>query len=221
MPPGWKAAGILPGAPVCEGHPLPDGREARPGDPVSPGEVIQHHHRYVVAPPSVHPSGRRYRWLGGNPLPVNDLPSPGAAMSWLEALSESKPVSQPAAGGNGSGLAAGQGRHEGRAGDDFNESADWTDILLPLGAVLHHEAADGERYWTRPGKDRRDGYSATTGYADDADRLMVFTSSWPPFADGEVYDKFGAYRAAEPWRGPQGCGLGAGPAGIRASRRPI
>ena len=49
------------------------------------------------------------------------------------------------------------------------------------------------RYWTRPGKDRRNGYSATTGYADDADRLKVFTSSWPPFADGEVYTKFAAY----------------------------
>ena len=71
---GWKAAGILPGTPVCEGHPLPGGREARPGDMVSPGEVIQHHHRYMVAPPSTHPSGRRYRWLGGNMLPVSYLP---------------------------------------------------------------------------------------------------------------------------------------------------
>jgi bifunctional DNA primase/polymerase-like protein len=74
VPPSWKAAGILPAAPVCEGHPLPDGREAKPGDLVSPGEVIQHHHRYMVAPPSLHPSGRRYRWLGGNILPVSDLP---------------------------------------------------------------------------------------------------------------------------------------------------
>ena len=80
-----------------------------------------------------------------------------------------------------------------RPGDDFSVRADWADILLPLGAVLHHEASDGVRYWTRPGKDRRNGYSATTGYADDADRLKVFTSSWPPFADGEVYTKFAAY----------------------------
>jgi Bifunctional DNA primase/polymerase, N-terminal len=74
VPAGWKAAGILPAAPVCEGHPLPDGREAKPGDPVSPGEVLQHHHRYMVAPPSVHPSGRRYRWFGGNLPAVSDLP---------------------------------------------------------------------------------------------------------------------------------------------------
>lgn len=74
VPAGWKATGILPAAPVCQGHPLPDGREALPGDSVSPGEVIQHHHRYMVAPPSLHPSGRRYRWHGGNLPPVSDLP---------------------------------------------------------------------------------------------------------------------------------------------------
>ena len=74
VPAGWKAAGILPVAPVCVGHPLLDGREARPGDLVSPGEVIQHHHRYLVAPPSVHPSGRRYRWHDGNLPAVSTLP---------------------------------------------------------------------------------------------------------------------------------------------------
>ena len=78
-------------------------------------------------------------------------------MSWLEALSESRPVPQLARDGNGPGAAVGHARHEGRAGDDFNESADWADILLPLGAVLHHQAASGERYWTRPGKDQRSG----------------------------------------------------------------
>ena len=113
-------------------------------------------------------------------------------MSWLDALSESKAASRLAPAGKVPGPLAGQGRHEGRVGDDFNESANWADILKPLGAVLHHEAFDGEQYWTRPGKDRRDGYSATTGRGD-ADRLMVFTSSWSPFAQGGVYDKFGAF----------------------------
>jgi hypothetical protein len=33
-------------------------------DGTSPGEVIQHHHRYVVAPPSIHPdTGKAYGWL--------------------------------------------------------------------------------------------------------------------------------------------------------------
>jgi putative DNA primase/helicase len=113
-------------------------------------------------------------------------------MSWLDALSESRPGPRPGPGGTGDGVPAGGSRHEGRAGDDFNERADWADILLPLGAVLHHET-DDERYWTRPGKDPLTGHSATTGYADDADRLKVFTPHWPPFADGEVYTKFGAY----------------------------
>ena len=113
-------------------------------------------------------------------------------MSWLDTLSQSRPGPRPVPGGSRDGVFADGGRHEGRAGDDFNERTDWADILLPLGAVLHHESG-GVRYWTRPGKDRRDGHSATTGYADDADRLKVFTTHWPPFADDEVYTKFGAY----------------------------
>jgi hypothetical protein len=113
-------------------------------------------------------------------------------MSWLDALAEARPDPHPAPGRNGMSLLGGQVQRGGRAGDDYNERADWADILLPLGAVLHHEAG-GVRYWTRPGKDRRDGHSATTGYADDADRLKVFTPHWPPFADGNVYTKFGAY----------------------------
>ena len=74
MPAGWKAAGILPAAPACQGHRLADGRETTPGDLVSPGEVIQPHRRYMVAPPSVHPSGRPYR-IGGGVLPVAGLPA--------------------------------------------------------------------------------------------------------------------------------------------------
>jgi hypothetical protein len=77
VPAGWKAAGIPPAAPACPGHRLPDGRQAAPGDPVGPGEVIQPHHRYMVAPPPVHPCGRPYRWIGGGVLPDAGLPTSG------------------------------------------------------------------------------------------------------------------------------------------------
>lgn len=53
-------------------------------------EIVQYHHRYVVVAPSIHPEGRRYRWLSPDgkerdaaPTP-DELPDlPGA---WLERL---------------------------------------------------------------------------------------------------------------------------------------
>jgi hypothetical protein len=59
-------------------------------------DVIQHHHRYLVVWPSIHPSGRLYVWfdertgsvLSGPPR-LNDLPELPAA--WVEALRSEAP----------------------------------------------------------------------------------------------------------------------------------
>jgi putative DNA primase/helicase len=59
-------------------------------------------------------------------------------------------------------------------GDDYEARTDWRDILEPAGWVLVY-ASGRTRYWRRPGK--RSGISATTGRADDRDRLYVFSSS--------------------------------------------
>ena len=75
-------------------------------------------------------------------------------MSWLDALSGSRPGQRPVPGRNGDDGPAVGGWHEGRPGDDFNEWTDWADILQPLGAVLHHQA-DGVRYG--PGRARTVG----------------------------------------------------------------
>ena len=40
-------------------------------------EICQRHHRYVMGWPSIHPSGRRYQWLGIDDGPLDEPPTPG------------------------------------------------------------------------------------------------------------------------------------------------
>lgn len=76
-------------------------------------------------------------------------------------------------------------------GDDFESRTDWADILEPHGWTL--ESTRGrERHWTRPGKSRREGASATTGRAHDRDRLYVFSTS-TSFESNTCYTKFAAH----------------------------
>jgi P4 family phage/plasmid primase-like protien len=77
-------------------------------------------------------------------------------------------------------------------GDDFEARVDWHDILAPTGWRVSHKGPGNERHWTRPGKEMRDGTSATTGRANDRDRLYVFSTS-TEFEAEVPYTKFGAY----------------------------
>lgn len=77
-------------------------------------------------------------------------------------------------------------------GDAFEAATDWSEILEPHGWRLTMSTTDGERHWVRPGKDARDGMSATTGRANDRDRLYVFSTS-TIFEPEVPYTKFGAY----------------------------
>lgn len=80
-----------------------------------------------------------------------------------------------------------------RPGDVFNQQATWEQILEPHGWRIHPDRGrGGETLWTRPGKEHRDGHSATTGYANDADRLFVFSSS-TLFTPELPYTKFAAW----------------------------
>src|SRR5262249_39735139 len=92
-------------------------------------------------------------------------------------------------------LPVGGGRR--RPGDDFDERAEWEDVLAPHGWVAVGECA-GVTSWRRPGKS--EGISATTGYcrsADGGDLLHVFTpNALPPECD-HTYSKFGAYAVLE------------------------
>jgi putative DNA primase/helicase len=76
-------------------------------------------------------------------------------------------------------------------GDHFEATTDWAEILEPHGWLL--ESRRGPvRNWTRPGKDRRGGSSATTGASADRDRLYVFSTS-TIFVAEEPYTKFAAH----------------------------
>lgn len=72
---------------------VPDGTRLQTELPGGHVEVIQAHHRYLVAAPSAHPDGRTYRWMRGGvevgiPTPgeLPELPTP-----WLEALDAGQP----------------------------------------------------------------------------------------------------------------------------------
>jgi putative DNA primase/helicase len=66
---------------------------------------------------------------------------------------------------------------------------DWADILEPAGWNLVYQSGR-TRYWRRPGKSF--GVSATTGRADDRDRLWVFSTS-SAFETERPVTKFHAY----------------------------
>lgn len=87
-------------------------------------------------------------------LPPGNQPSTALALV---------PSSTPVAGGGTS------------PGTDWMGQTDWAQILEPAGWTLHSRVGE-ERLWTRPGKHRRDGHSASTGYAG-LDNLYVWSTS--------------------------------------------
>lgn len=164
---------------------------------------------YVIVAPSpgqCHPSGRPWSLIEGNygRLPFitwEDRCALHAAIrEALDEIDSQKALlpspSAPPAASSSPGLAAMRAVGGGgilSPGDDFEDKVDWSDELLLGGAGWTLESRVGiTRNWTRPGKDRRDGMSATTGRDPARDRLYVFSSA-TEFEPETPYTKFGAY----------------------------
>jgi hypothetical protein len=136
---------------------------------------------------SVHPSGKPYVRLAGGPasIPTIDADTMDAIRDVCRMLdtlpSEKKAKTAPRPKRE---LPPGAVR----PGDDFENRADWTEII---GDEFDPVYTRGRTtYWRRKGKNR--GISATTGHAEDRDRLYVFSTS--TVFEAEVpYDKFAAY----------------------------
>jgi P4 family phage/plasmid primase-like protien len=64
-----------------------------------------------------------------------------------------------------------------RPGDDWENQHDWDEPWFTgQGWTVSHRVGT-ETFWVRPGKEARDGHSASTGYNGDKDRLYVWSTS--------------------------------------------
>lgn len=140
----------------------------------------------ILAEPTLHPNGTAYSWVDGHePWNMAIADAPGWLVAMLdepERVAPSPNVPQAPATGD-------------RPGDLWAASTSWEEILTADGWTLHHtDRQTGELHWTRPGKERRDGTSATTGFTTN-DNLKVFTSSVPALDAEATYSKLG-YLAA-------------------------
>lgn len=164
-----------------------DGRTVRnnAGTRLGAGLDVRGDGGQIVAPPTVHPNGKRYEWDAGQGDDIVDAPG------WLlELVCDAAPAPARIT------LPDPQLTDHVRPGDAL-DAVDWADLLGADGWTLAHtDRRTSERHWTRPGKDTRDGTSATTGYTPN-DNLKVFTSSMQHagLQPEETYTKLGYWAA--------------------------
>lgn len=123
----------------------------------------------------------------GRPYTFEELRDGLAHAVSLIPTPEPRPAPRPVA-------SSGNGHGDISPFDDFEAKTDWADILEPAGWTLSHQIGRA-RYWCRPGKDRRDGHSASTGLDARRDRLFVFSTSVPELGAQECHTKQYAYAA--------------------------
>ena len=141
---------------------------------------------FVVTAPShgsVHPSGQPWQILIGSPatIPMLSWEEREAIVSVFRSI-DSMPAKETIV----NSLATNPTSGGDKPGDDFNNKAQWSEILIGWKVVF---ISNGVTYWRRPGKDV--GISATTG-RNDGDNLYVFTTS-SSFEAEKPYSKFAAF----------------------------
>ena len=135
----------------------------------------------VLAAPTIHPNGRTYEWEHG--LSPHER-RPAKAPDWLVKLLTKQPE-----------MVKPQGQPDNFLTDPntpsarYNAKTTWEELLIPDGWTLAKTDRHGEQHWVPPGKDPRDGTSATIGHNGN-DALIVFTSSIPWLPEGG-YNRFG------------------------------
>lgn len=172
--------------------------QARPGDKIKVLVETRGEGGYVIVAPTsglCHPSGEAWKLLAGEAGVVPEITWEQRELLhrvFREALDEMPEPVAPAPVPSTT-VATRDGLSP---GDDFDRRVSWDEILQPHGWTVLSRQLGGETHWVRPGKDPRDGMSATTGHANDRDRLYVFSTS-TEFQAETPYTKLGAYAVLE------------------------
>ena len=143
----------------------------------------------VLAPPTIHPNGKPYQWLEGHSIAER---KPADMPLWMVLLLTTKtqtevsvkPLSDQITPPSLSLL-----HEEDGPAARYCAATTWPELLRADGWTLAHTDHTGESHWIRPGKDAREGTSATTGW-QGRDILKVFTTSIPNLPAG-AYNRFG------------------------------
>ena len=139
-----------------------------------------------VSPPSVHPNGKTYEWVEGKSIantPPADMPL------WMVLILTEKHTDDiPMTYESTTNILTEEG-----PASRYCAATTWPELLRADGWTQAHTDRTGETHWVRPGKDTREGTSATTGW-QGKDILKVFTTSIPGLPAG-AYTRFG-YTAA-------------------------
>ena len=183
-----------------DGTPVPGNTKLAAGpDKITLAETRGENGFVVLAPTggTAHPTGKPWQRLTGGPttIPTLTVAERDALHRLIRTLDETPTHDQPAVSGPIADIWATYKPQDGDVtpGDDYEQRTDWAEILTPHGWTIVFQRGK-VRYWCRPGK--KDGISATTGKADDRDRLYIFTSS-TDFQAETPYTKFGAYALLE------------------------
>ena len=135
---------------------------------LGPGVDVRGVGGQIVVEPTVHPSGGSYAWVEGQEPWAHEIAD---APRWLCAmLKPAEPDTSLRVARHG-----GAERSD-RPGDEWAKTVTWDELLSRDGWTLHRRVADGSSLWTRPGKDVREGPSASVGFGG-SDVMKVFTTS--------------------------------------------
>jgi hypothetical protein len=129
-------------------------------DAIGEAVDVQGAGRFVVAPPSGHPTGGEYVWEASSrpsEVPLADIPP-----AWRDALGQNTPAGAPA--------------HLGECDH----------VLKAAGFSYTRTDHDGANHYTRPGKNPRDGTSATV-WAHPDHHACIWSSSVPGIETNRPY----------------------------------